>query len=374
MEGHYKLTVDDAVLKLIVDLSAEEIKNRSFPDKAIDIMEKCFSRSVLDGKKSIDELTVKEIVGEFVGIKFLDTEDDKGKRLLQMEKFLKERVYGQDHVIDRICKIIRLSKQKLDLHPEKPDGVFFFGGSSGVGKTYLAKQIASFLYGAEDKLFVLNMSEFSESHSVSKLIGSPAGYIGYDDNPFFSAKILENPSCVLLLDEIEKAHLEVVKLFLQIFDEGKITDTKGRVIYFANVTIIMTSNALGVTEKKVGFVEKKGEASADLTSIFPPEFVNRITEVIVFNSIDRETARRILHDLMIPKTIKTFEKKGIELKIDPLFEDYVLEKGFSRRFGVRNLERVYEQEVLSAISNYLFANPDARKIHITLETGKVNIK
>ncbi|HOV14980.1 MAG TPA: AAA family ATPase, partial [Spirochaetota bacterium] len=244
MVEHYKIDISDEYLDLIVELSEEEIKNRVFPDKAIDVMEKSFSRCALDGKKEVEKEAIKNIVGEFVGIRFIETEEDKGRHLLEMEKFLKERIYGQDEAIDKIAAQIRMTKQKLDLKPEQPDGVFMFAGPSGVGKTYLAKQVALFLFGSEDKLITLNMSEFTEPHSVSKLIGSPPGYIGYDNIPFFSSKILENPSCVLLIDEIEKAHPEVIKLLLQVFDEGRIQDTKGRVIHFSNVTIIMTSNAI----------------------------------------------------------------------------------------------------------------------------------
>jgi len=374
MINHYKISIDDKLIKLIVDLSNEEIKNRVFPDKAIDILECCFSRCALDGKKAVDEMTVKNIIGEFVGIKFLETEEDKGKHLLEMEKYLKERVYGQDHAIDKISQIIRLTKQKLDLKPYQPDGIFFFAGPTGVGKTFLAKQIAKFLFGSEDKLFMLNMSEYTEPHSVSKLIGSPPGYVGYQEIAFFSNKILENPSSLLLLDEIEKAHPEVLKLFLQIFEEGKINDSKGRTIYFSNVTIIMTSNAIGITSSQVGFINQSVKSSVKLTDAFPPEFVNRIHEVIIFDYIEKDIAKNILKDLIIKKAIKMFEKKGIKLKFDSTFIDYILEKGYSRLFGVRNLERVFEKEVLTSVSNFLFNNPDTNKINITAESGRVQVQ
>jgi len=169
MEKHYKITISEENMKLIVDLSAEEIKNRAFPDKAIDILEKSFSRCALDNKTEVDETSIANIVGEFVGVKFIETEEDKGKRLLEMEKYLKERIYGQDEAIDKISNMIRMTKQRLDLKPEQPDGVFFFAGPTGVGKTYLAKMVAAFLFGNEDKLITLNMSEFVEPHSVSKL-------------------------------------------------------------------------------------------------------------------------------------------------------------------------------------------------------------
>ncbi|MBN2544493.1 MAG: AAA family ATPase [Spirochaetes bacterium] len=374
MEEYYKITIEDKLLKLIVDLANEEIKNRSFPDKAIDILEKVFSRSALDNKKKIDELVIKDIIGEFVGIRFIETEEDKGRNLLNMEKFLNERVFGQDEAINRISSIIRAAKQKLDLNPHRPDGVFFFAGPTGVGKTYLAKQLASFLFGSESKLLSLNMSEFSEPHSVSKLIGSPPGYVGHDDIPFFTAKITENPSSLLLLDEIEKAHNEVLKLFLQIFDEGKITDTKGRIVYFSNVTIIMTSNAVGGSETSViGFASRAAKADVQLLDYFTPEFINRIDDVIIFNSIEKDTARDILTELIMKKTIKNFEKRGITLKFNSTFVDYILENGYSKKLGVRNLEKVFEKEVIASASDFIFKNPEAKTITISSENGKIEV-
>jgi ATP-dependent Clp protease ATP-binding subunit ClpC len=374
MEEHYKLTIDESLLQLIVDLSDEEIKNRVFPDKAIDVMEKSFARSVLDGKKIVDELTVKSIVGDFIGIKFLETQEDKGRHLLDMEEFLKSRVFGQDKAIQKISNIIRLTKHKLDLKPYQPDGVFFFAGPTGVGKTYLAKQIAIFLYGTEDKLITVNMSEFTEPHSISKLIGSPPGYVGYNEVSFFTSKIMDNPSCVILLDEIEKAHPEVLKLFLQIFEEGKINDAKGKMVSFSNATVIMTSNAIGINQDHLGFATKDIKSEIKLSEVFPAEFVNRIDEVIIFDFIEKDVAEDILKNLIMKKTINGFSKKGIKLSFDESFAEYILNIGYSRKFGVRNLERTYEKEVLANISNFLFKNPDSKKITITIENNKVVVK
>jgi ATP-dependent Clp protease ATP-binding subunit ClpC len=373
MEEHYKISIDDTLLHLIVELSDEEIKNRALPDKAIDILENAFSRCALMGKQEVDELTVKHIVGEFIGVKFLETEEDKGKHLLQMEAYLKQRVYGQDKVIERVSKIIRMTKKRLDLKPYKPDGIFLFIGPTGVGKTYLAKQLAGFLFGSEKKLFAINMSEFTESHSVAKLIGSPPGYIGYDDVSFFHATIVENPSSLLLLDEIEKAHPEVIKLFLQIFDEGKITDSHGNGIYFSNTTIIMTSNAFGSTGIPLGFAGDNEKVDARLTDIFPVEFVNRIDEVVEFNHIDRETARSILTDLIMTDAVKMFGKKGIFIEFNSTFVDHILQIGYSRKFGVRNLERVFEKEVIASIATHLYEYPDSTHITISAESGRVEV-
>jgi ATP-dependent Clp protease ATP-binding subunit ClpA/Tfp pilus assembly protein PilF len=370
---HYRLAVDERILKLIVDLSDDEIKTRVFPDKAIDILENSCARAALDGKKVLDETIVKSIVAEFVGIKFLEIEADQGSRLLQMETYLKERVYGQDEAIVRTSRLVRLTKQRLDLKPEQPDGVFLFAGPTGVGKTFLARQLARFLYGTEDKCLTVNLSEYSEPHSVSKLIGSPPGYVGHDDVPLFSRTILENPSSLLLLDEVEKAHPEVLKLFLEIFDEGKITDTKGRVIYFSNVTVIMTSNVGWKSEAGIGFTADGERPPIDLTQFFPVEFLNRIHEIIFFKPIAKDTARAILNNLIAKKAKKAFEKKGIEIDFDPVFLDDILERGYSPVFGVRNLERTFEKEVLTEVANHLFWNPRSNKISVTREKGNIAV-
>ncbi|MBN1525915.1 MAG: AAA family ATPase [Spirochaetales bacterium] len=375
MSSHYKIEIPEKILDLIVTLANDEIKNRVFPDKAIDVLENSCSRCIFEKKTVLDEYTVKRIVGEFIGAKFLEAEDDRGQRLMEIESSMKKKIYGQNDAIDRVCKIIRLTKQKLDLKPEQPDGVFLFIGPSGVGKTYLAKQLSQFLYGSEEKLINLNMAEFTEPHSVSKLIGSPPGYVGYDEVPIFSKEILENPSCLLLLDEVEKAHPEVLKLFLEIFDEGKAKDTKGREIFFSNVTIVMTSNAGCKAEAGIGFdMEGEGiKADVDLSSTFPVEFLNRIDEIICFNYIDKSTAKKILKNLIVKRAEKTFAKKGIEVEFDPLFIEFVLERGYSKKYGVRNLERMFEKEVMSAAASFIFENPENKKLLVSAEGGKVKV-
>ncbi|RPJ04335.1 MAG: ATP-dependent Clp protease ATP-binding subunit, partial [Spirochaetaceae bacterium] len=238
------------------------------------------------------------------------------------------------------------------------------------------KQLAHFLFGSEEKLVSINMAEFTEAHSVSKLIGSPPGYVGYNDIPIFSSTILENPSALLLLDEIEKAHPEVLKLFLEIFDDGKVRDTQGRVIYFSNVTIIMTSNAGCRAEGGIGFGKDTAEAvsdAVDLAQFFPVEFLNRIDEIIMFNPIEKDTARNILKNLLIKRAKKTFEKRGIQVDFDLLFVEYIVERGFSLKYGVRNLERMFEKEVLATAANYLFENPGNKTLLITAEGGKVKV-
>jgi ATP-dependent Clp protease ATP-binding subunit ClpA len=212
-----------------------------------------------------------------------------------------------------------------------------------------------------------------EAHATAKLIGSPPGYVGHDDVPLLSRVILENPSSLLLLDEVEKAHPEVLKMFLQIFDEGRITDTRGRVIYFSNVTVIMTSNVGLKGEAGIGFTADGEKPEVDLTRFFPQEFLNRIDEIIFFKPIAKETARLILTNLIIKRAVKTFARKGIRIEFDPVFVDAILERGFSPAYGVRNLERTFEKEVLSEVANHLYLKPQSKIIHVTREKGSIAV-
>ncbi|MCG8570514.1 MAG: AAA family ATPase [Spirochaetes bacterium] len=374
MEEHYQIKIDDKLLSLIIDLSEEEIKNRVFPDKCIDIMEKVFSRSVLNSKKKVEKKIIQDVISEMIGTQVHTNEQEKNRYLVEMDKYLNEKVLGQEDAIARITRVIKMTKTKLDLKPEQPDGVILFAGSSGVGKTYLAKEVALYLYKSLDKLITLNMSEFTEPHSVSKLLGAPPGYVGFENSSVISTKILENPSCIVLLDEIEKAHPEVLKVFLQIFDEGKITDTSGRDIYFSNATIIMTSNA---EMSSIGFANEKKTDSASLKSfanIFPQEFLNRIDEIVIFNKITRDVARQIIEKQLVPKAQKIFTRRNIDINFEPGFTEYILENGYSQIQGVRNLERVFEKEVMNAISHQLFSNPDLGKVTIVENNGEIVAK
>jgi len=254
LEKHYQITITQENLEQVVDLCQKHIKKRYFPDKAIDIIEKTCSRASLNKKTVLLPQDIRQIVSENCGIQFMEDEKEEKSRMLQMEEYLKSKIMGQDDVIDRVSGLVRMTKSRLDLKPERPDGVFLFSGPSGVGKTELAKELAQFLFGTSKKLIKIDMGEFSESHSVAKLIGSPPGYVGYDNPSYITAQIEENPSSVLVLDEIEKAHPEILKVFLQVFDEGTLRDSRGRLIVFSDVTIIMTSNIIKELKAKKPWV------------------------------------------------------------------------------------------------------------------------
>ncbi len=368
--SHYKASIKDSMLRLIIDLADSEIKNRVFPDKAIDILEKSFARTSLLSKKIVDENTIKEVVSEMAGINFVDSDT---YHLLTMESELKRKVYGQDSVIDTVANKLRINKQKINLNINRPQGVFLFTGPTGVGKTLLAKEIAGFLFDSKEKLFTINMSEFSEPHSISKLIGSPPGYVGFENIPLLTSKIMENPNSIIVLEEIEKANIEVIKLFLQIFDEGKINDAQGREIYFSNTIIIMTSNLITVNSGKLGFGNSKSEPENSLANHFPIEFVNRIDDILVFDYINRETSKKILKDIIIKKTKRILKKRKINITFESPVVEYILELGYNKKLGMRNIERVFEKECLSEIAMFLYKNENVKNIVVSVDNGKLHL-
>ena len=243
-QEHFKVTIEEEQLRLIIELADTELKNKVFPDKAIDILEKTLSRTALKNMEMVTNEIIKSVVAEYAGYQICVTEDEKTTHLLGLEGYLLQRCLGQEAAIHQIARSVMVAKQKIKFNATRPDGVFLLTGPSGVGKTYIAREIAQYLYGSVKKCVTLNMSEYSESHSGAKLLGSPPGYVGHENVSVLNKLIETNPSCVLLLDNVDQAHEEVLKIFLQIFEEGRIDDTSGKTIYFSNCTIIMTSNII----------------------------------------------------------------------------------------------------------------------------------
>lgn len=352
MKEHFKVEIMEEQLWLILELADMELKNRVFPDKAIDILEKSLSRTALQNQKNVSTETIKNVVAEFVGYNVFTTEEERKLHLSGLERYLKKRCLGQDGAVSRITSALITAKSEFSFDPVRPDGVFLFTGPSGVGKTYLAREIAKYLYGKYDKCITINMSEYTEPHSVSKLIGSPPGYVGHDGVSLFHQIMQASPSCILLLDEIEKANPEVLKLFLRIFEEGVINDTSGKAIYFSNATIVMTSNII-LTGGTIGFECRQGERDqyAKLKEYFPKEFVNRIDHIVHFDPLEKETAKKIVVDLLIPKAEKVFLRKDMTVNFTDKFIDYIVDLGYDKVKGVRNLERVFEKTVMNTVTN-----------------------
>ena len=294
---------------------------------------------------------------------------------------MKQRVLGQEEAIDKVGDIIRLTKSGLDLKPIRPDGVFLFIGPTGVGKTELARVLSETMFGDEGKIIRLDMSEYMEPHSVSKLIGSPPGYIGSDQEGGLTGKIRTEPNSIVLLDEVEKAHPDVLNVFLQVFEDGRLTDSHGRTVYFSNSTIIMTSNvgaAKAFTKSRdIGFNEQveidfKGTEKILRESIrkyFSPEFLNRIDEVIYFRPLGRKAIKDIAR-MKLNEIKNRFAAEHKEIKVSDEVLDLISEKGFNPEFGARFLNRTIEDLVLKLLSRTILSNPDERSFAVGVDPAQ----
>lgn len=328
-----------------INMSRRYMLDRCLPDKAIDLLDEAGAYAETRGQRKV---TVKTIDLALADICRIDVEASDGRTkddLYNMEERLNQKIYGQEKAIQTVSQAILMSKAGL-LDSGKTIGNFLFVGPTGVGKTELSKVLAQQLHVP---LHRFDMSEYSEKHSVAKFIGSPAGYVGYDDGGILTDLIRKNPYCVLLLDEIEKAHEDIYNLLLQVMDYAVISDNKGRKVDFRNVILIMTSNAGARHAHKpsVGF-DRKADAGAamakEVKTVFAPEFINRLTSVVVFNDIDEKMASMILDD-KIRQLQSRIKGKGIELKITKEAYARLLKEGFSPEYGAREIERVLNSRI-----------------------------
>lgn len=337
---HYGIIYEDGTAAYAVSMSRRYILDRCLPDKAIDLLDEAgaYAMTAKEGKvtKRIIDKALADICKTDVQASDEDVKDD----LYHMEERLKGRIYGQDEAIRTITETILMSKAGL-MDAGKTIGSFLFVGPTGVGKTELSKVLAQQLHVP---LHRFDMSEYSEKHSVAKLIGSPAGYVGYDDGGILTETIRKNPYCVLLLDEIEKAHEDIYNLLLQVMDYAVISDNKGRKVDFRNVVLIMTSNAGAryAHTASVGYERKVSAGSAmakEVKKVFAPEFLNRLSSVVVFNDMDEKMAGMILDD-KIAKLQERLEGRKVKLVIEPEAYRQLLAEGFSPEYGAREIERV----------------------------------
>ncbi len=300
------------------------------------------------------------IVSESTGIPVKSIEESESEKLMRMEEDIHRRIIGQDDAVKAVSRAIRRSRIGLG-SANRPMGAFIFLGPTGVGKTELAKALAEFLFDDERNLVRVDMSEFMEKHSVSRLIGAPPGYIGYEEGGQLTEKIKRKPYSVILLDEIEKAHQDVFNILLQVFEEGELTDGSGSTVSFRDTIIIMTSN-IGNREYqkigKMGFSHEKPEAGTvekvgdELKKLFSPEFLNRIDEVVYFHKLDRGHIRRIV-DLMLDRINEKLWERKIELVFSTGIKKYLMERGFDENYGARNLRRVIQSEIEDSLANEL---------------------
>lgn len=448
-EKHHQLQITDEALESAVKLSKRYIASRFLPDKAIDLMDEAAARVRINNAQKVDKVSaikkklselsqekteallkedfekaaeirneelkiqeklekqiqrdkdeedsnnyrvkvtaedIAEVVSEWTGVPVTQINRSEGDRLIRLEKILHNRVIGQDEAVKAVSKAIRRARSGLK-DPTRPIGSFMFLGPTGVGKTELAKALAEAMFGSEDSMIRIDMSEYMEKYTTSRLIGSPPGYVGYDEGGQLTEKVRNNPYSVVLLDEVEKAHNDVFNILLQVLDDGFLTDSKGRKADFRNTIIIMTSN-LGATalrdEKSVGFgakdVSDDYEAMAakvreTLKKTFRPEFLNRLDETVVFHSLNKEEIHQIVK-LMAKNIIDRIKEQNINLKITPAAIDIVAETGFDAEYGARPIRRVLQDKIEDLLSEELLAGNIETGATVTIgaKKGEITIK
>ncbi|MBT8876620.1 ATP-dependent Clp protease ATP-binding subunit, partial [Lactobacillus delbrueckii subsp. bulgaricus] len=294
------------------------------------------------------------------------------ERLKGLSSRLKGKIIGQDEAVEAVAKAIRRNRAGFD-EGNRPIGSFLFVGPTGVGKTELAKQLALDMFGSKDAIIRLDMSEYSDRTAVSKLIGTTAGYVGYDDNSnTLTEKVRRNPYSIILLDEIEKADPQVITLLLQVLDDGRLTDGQGNTVNFKNTIIIATSNAGFGNEQLMGDAKKDEKLMDRLAPYFRPEFLNRFNAVIEFSHLTKEDLKEIVN-LMLADVNKTLAKKGISLTVSESAKDYLIEQGYDEAMGARPLRRVIEQEIRDKVTDYYLDHLDVKKLKADMVDGALVI-
>ena len=424
-QQHHNVILPDEVLKAAVDYSVQYIPQRSLPDKAIDLVDVTAAHlaaqhpvtdvhaveheiqaekakqeeaaakedyeAALNAKVRIEELEkqianhtedhkvtatvndVAESVERMTGIPVSQMGATDIERLKDMGHRLQTKVIGQDKAVEAVAKAIRRNRAGFD-EGNRPIGSFLFVGPTGVGKTELAKQLALDMFGTKDAIIRLDMSEYSDRTAVSKLIGTTAGYVGYDDNSnTLTERVRRNPYSIVLLDEIEKADPQVITLLLQVLDDGRLTDGQGNTVNFKNTVIIATSNAGFGYEANLTEDADKPELMDRLKPFFRPEFLNRFNAVIEFSHLTKEDLSKIV-DLMLAEVNQTLAKKDIDLVVSQAAKDYITEEGYDEVMGVRPLRRVVEQEIRDKVTDFHLDHLDAKHLEADMEDGVLVIR
>jgi len=369
LEKHHGCLIDDFAISGAVDLAVRFDSDHRLPDKAIDLLDRAGAKqqaprlTMIGQNQSVETITA-ESIADILAIKLGMPRDiisghlgDNFKVHLQgLADRLKKRVIGQHTAIDTVAQRLVMAYSGISAR-KGPLGVFLFLGPSGVGKTELARSLAFELFGSDNAMIRLDMSEYREEQSTSKLIGSPPGYVGYDEEGQLTSKLRTKPYSILLLDEAEKAHPKVFDLFLQLFDDGRITDAKGRTVDASNCIIILTSNIKPGKSKKLGFGAQdeppKLEDIPELKQFFRPELLNRLDEQILFRSLEKDDIHRILEPILIKICERLQEQHGISLVIDEQVKELLADKGYNPEYGARELQRVVERELESKLAEKL---------------------
>jgi ATP-dependent Clp protease ATP-binding subunit ClpC len=446
-EEHHRLPITQEAVEAAARLSARYITDRFLPDKAIDVIDEAASRvrmykmpessslqetftqiksvqkmkdkaidaqqwaeatalrdSERELKAQLEQLRVgwdsssagiavrledvAEIVSMWTGVPLTQLETEESKRLLEMEKELHKRIVGQDEAIEALSRAVRRARSGLK-DPNRPIGSFLFLGPTGVGKTELGKALAEFMFGTEEALLQLDMSEFMERHTVSRLVGAPPGYIGYEDAGQLTETVRRRPFSVVCFDEVEKAHGEAVNMLLQIMEDGQLSDAKGRKVDFRNTIILMTSNvgadvigrstALGFARQRdaeqterENYDEMRDKILAELKRIFRPEFMNRIDGVIVFHALNQDHIKEIV-DLEIAKVNERLIDHGLRLQLTAEARAYLADKGYDPEFGARPLRRLIQTEVEDTLSEGVLAGrfKDGDTVQVDVQDGEM---
>ena len=377
-EKYHHVKYDDAAIEYAVTSSAKFITDRFLPDKAIDIIDEAGAQAEMEGKKykKIGKKQIAEVLAKVAKIDALAIKQDDNKNLASLESRMKDVIYGQDRAIQTVVEAVQLSKAGLT-DENKPLASLLFVGPTGVGKTEVAKMLAQEL-GV--KLVRFDMSEYVEKHTVAKLIGAPAGYVGYDDGGLLTDAVRKSPDCVLLLDEIEKAHSDIFNILLQVMDYGVLTDSKGRKAHFKNVILIMTSNAGAqyASQASMGFASTATAGSAMLKQVkhtFKPEFINRLNEIVVFNDMDEQMAKLILGKKLRELNAK-LAAKSVSIRLTDEAHQHLLKSGYSKEYGAREMDRVIQQQLKTMLMREILFGKLKKggEATVDLQNGTLTIK
>ena len=387
-EKYHNVTYSDDAIEACVRMSERYITDRCLPDKAIDVMDETGSMVRLKNPKKtacVSAEDVASMISKMTGIPSGQIAESEGVRLMKMGDKLRSRIIGQDEAIDKVVRAIQRGRAGIK-DPGKPIGTFIFFGQTGVGKTQLAKSLAEYLFDSEDNMIRLDMSEYMEKFNVSRLIGAPPGYVGFEEGGQLSERVRRKPYCVVLLDEIEKAHPDVFNLLLQVMDEGRLTDSNGRTVSFRNTILIMTSNVgsreLDEYGSGVGFStsvknvqgNRKNVLEKAVKKAFPPEFINRVDEQVFFRPLDKDDIGRII-DIELKGLKKRVKEAGFEITITPSAKRFVADAGYDPSFGARPLKRAirkYIEDPVSEciISNRMFGGKGTGKLKVSMSKDK----
>ncbi|MDD3339531.1 MAG: ATP-dependent Clp protease ATP-binding subunit [Lachnospiraceae bacterium] len=377
---------EDAIRADDFDLARELQQEQEEKQKKLQTAKKRYEKKCAAADLVVDEDTIAVMVSEWTKIPVQKLAEKESKRLVHLEAELHQRVIGQDEAVTAVAKAIKRGRVGLK-DPNRPTGSFLFLGPTGVGKTELSKAVAEAVFGTEQSMIRVDMSEYMEKHSVSKLIGSPPGYVGYEEGGQLSEKVRRNPYSVILFDEIEKAHPDVFNILLQVLDDGHITDAQGRKVDFKNTCIIMTSNAGAqaiIEPKKLGFASKedakkdyehmKSGVMEEVRRMFKPEFLNRIDEIIVFHALSKEEIRKIVNILLHTLTKRAKDQMDITLKIQPSVKAHLAEAGYDSKYGARPLRRAIQSKLEDKLAEQILDGSIVGGDQVTVGMSKKDIK